>query len=328
MRRVLIGLLVLLFVSAGGSTLAKAQSGGKTAQIGVLSLGTEGGDPTEGARAFREALRELGWVEGQNVVVRIKFANLRHERLAPLAAELVQEKVDVIVTMGTQATVAAGRATKAIPIVMTGAGDPIGSGLVKSLSHPEGNITGTSLLILELGGKRLELLKAVVPGLSRIGVLHAEVPTSHAGVNQMQAIAPRLGLQLRPAAFRGVATVPDQIAELRAAGVQALLVQPNPVVDEARGAIAEAAVRHRLPSMFAFREYVEAGGLMSYGASREFHRRRAARYVDLILKGAKPGELPIEQPTAVELAINSKTAKALGLTIPPSILLRADRVIE
>jgi putative ABC transport system substrate-binding protein len=319
---------MLLVVSSGMSPPAHAQSGGKTAQVGVLSLGSEGGGPTEGVRAFREALRELGWIEGQNVAVRIKFANLREERLAPLAAELVQEKVDVIVTIGTLAAAAARRATKTIPIVMAGAGDPVGGGLVKSLSRPEGNVTGVSLLLVELAGKRLELLKEVVPGFSRVGVLYAEAPSSLASVKQMQAIAPGLGLQFRTAVFRGIAAVPDQIAELRAGGAQALLVLPNPIVDEARAVIVDAAVKHRLPTMAAFREYVEAGGLMSYGADREFHHRRAARYVDLILKGAKPGELPIEQPTNVDLAINRKTATALGLTIPPSILLRADRVIE
>ena len=320
--------VLLLTVALAMASSASAQPAGKIPQIGVLFLGSENADITQAGRAFREGLRDLGWLEGRNVGVRLKFANLGHERLGGLATELVQERVDVIVAVGTVSTLAARRATSSIPIVMAGVGDPVGTGLVKDLARPEANITGVSLLTVDLTGKRLELIKEAVPKVSQVGVLYAEAPSSLIVVKHMQALAPRFGIQIRTTIFSGVGSVPDRMSELRSWGAQALIVPPTPVVDEARGPIAEAAIKHRIPTMFAFREYVEAGGFMSYGPDFSVQQRRAARYVDLILKGARAGDLPIEQPTHLELVINRGTARALGVTIPPAVLLRADRVIE
>jgi putative ABC transport system substrate-binding protein len=321
-----LAVLALIWAS-GGPPCADAQAVAKP-QVGALFLGSEHADISQAGRAFREGLRELGWIEGQNLALSLKFANGDRERLAVLAGELVREKVDVIVAVGTVATQAARRETARIPIVMAGVGDPVGTGLVKNLGRPEANVTGVSLLNVELSGKRLELLKDVVPKLARVGVLYAEAPSSLASLKQIQAEAPRLGLEIRTSVFRDPQSVTDRIAEVRAAGAQALVVLPSPIVDETRAVIAEAATRHRLPTMCAFGEYVDAGSLMSYGSDFSVQQRRAARYVDLILKGARPAELPVEQPTHFELALNLRTARALGLTIPPSLLLRADRVIQ
>ena len=307
---------------------AGAQPPGKVPQIGVLLLGTEGIDISRSAKAFRDGLHELGWVEGRTVHLRLKFANRSYERLAALAAELVREKVDVIAAISTSAAQAAQRATKTIPIVMVGAGDPVGAGLVTNLAQPTGNITGVSLLIEELGSKRLALLRELLPRLSRIAVVHADTQAGRAALHEMQGVAPRLALELQPVVFQTPDSLPRQFVEIRDARAEALVIMPNPNVDEARSAIADLAMKHKLPTMFAFREYVEAGGLVSYGSNLAEGHRRAAAYADKILKGARPSDLPVEQAAKFELVINLKTAKALGLTIPQSLLLRTDQVIE
>ena len=300
----------------------EARQAARVPQVGVLLLDSEARGLSQRARNLVEGLRELGWTDGQNIALRFKFAALDEARLDPLAEELVRQKVDLIVAVASLPTRAAQRATRTIPIVMAGTSDPIGSGFVTNLSRPEGNITGTSLLSTELWGKRLELLKEMVPGLSRVAVLYKSLNP------EVQTAASRLGLVLRLVNFRSVGTLPDQFAEMRAERVGALVVSPSPPIDEARAKIAELALRHRLPAVFALREYVEAGGLLSYGANLGTQHRRAAFYVDKILKGAKPGDLPVEQPMKFELVINLKTAKALGLTIPQSLLVRADEIIQ
>jgi putative ABC transport system substrate-binding protein len=316
----LIALSAVLAAAAG----ALAQ-GARTAQVGVLALSSETGSLTGAAVSFREGLRELGWTEGQNVGLRLRFANVSQEQLSRMANELVQDRVDVIVALGTDASLAARRATTTIPIVMAGVGDPIRTGLVTNLARPGGNITGVSLILLELGGKRLELLRQIVPGLSRAAHLHLE---GAGPSDSLRAEALRLGVGLQRFVFQGPATAADRFSEMRAAGAQAVIIGSNPVIDEARGMLAELALKHRLPTMCNLREYVEAGALVSYGPDLGIQQRRAARYVDLILKGARPGDLLIEQPSQLELVVNRRTAKALALTIPPTVLLRADRVIE
>jgi putative tryptophan/tyrosine transport system substrate-binding protein len=234
----------------------------------------------------------------------------------------------VIAAVGADAALAAKRTATTIPIVMVGVGDPVRVGLVKNLGRPEGNVTGVSLLNQELWGKRLELFREVLPRLSRLAALYQDTAGARRSVQEIQAVSQRLGLELRSIVFRDRNTLPDHFSEIRTAKAEALVIIPSPVFDEIRGRLAELALTHRLPTLLAFPEYVEAGGLMGYGPSLAAAHRRAAYYVDRILKGTKPGDLPVEQPTKFELVINLKTAKALGLTIPQSILLRADEIIR
>jgi len=307
---------------------AKAQQPGKVARIGVLSFGsaTPGSHIDE---AFRQQLRELGYVEGQNIVIEYRWAEGRAERLPDLAAELVRLKVDVIVAGGTPPPLAAKHATRTIPIVMAAAGDPVGSGLVASLARPGGNVTGLSTFTPELAGKRLQLLKEVVPGVSRVAVLwNAANPYAVLNMRETEAAAQTLGVQVQSLEVRG----PDDFENALPAAIRgragALIVVDDPLTFAYRMRIADFAARNRLPAMYGFREFAEAGGLTAFGANLADLYRRAATYVDKILKGAKPSDLPVEQPTKFELVINMKTAKALGLTIPQSLLLRADQVIE
>jgi putative ABC transport system substrate-binding protein len=295
-------------------------------QVGVLLLDADGPDST---RALRDGLREFGWSEGRNLALGFRFANRREQALAPLAEELVQQKVDVIVAVGAAAALAAQRATRTIPIVMAGIGDPIRLGLVRNLARPDGNVTGVSLLLQELGGKRLELLREVLPRLSQVAVLYHNNESARASLQEMRVAGPRLGLELRPVVFRDVDALPQQLRDIRSARAEAMVVVPSPVLDAgARARIAELALKQMLPTMFGFPDYADAGGLMSYGSNLAAAHRRAAYYIDKLLKGAKPRELPVEQPTKFELVVNLKTAKALGLTLPQSLLLRADRVIQ
>ena len=279
--------------------------------------------------AFRQRLRELGYVDGQNIAFEVRSAEGRAERLPDLAADLVRLKVDVIVAGGTPAPLAAKRATTAIPIVMASAGDPVGSGLVASLARPGGNVTGLSLLVPELGGKRLQLLKEVVPGVSRVAVLwNAANPYPVLVWRQTEAAARALGVHLQSLDVRGPDDLEGAFAAATRGRAGALITVEDPLTFGQRKRIVDFAARARLPAMYGFREFVDAGGLMSYAASLADLSRRAATYVDKILKGAKPADLPVEQPTKFELVINLKTAKALGLTIPPSVLIRADQVIQ
>jgi putative ABC transport system substrate-binding protein len=307
---------------------AQAQQPAKIPWIGFLAAVSPAAlsDRTE---VFRQGLRELGYVEGKNIVFEYRFAEGKLDRLPALAADLVRLKVDVIVTAGPPATRAAKAATTTIPIVMAQDSDPVGNGFIASLARPGGNITGLSTLSSELSGKRLELLKEVVPKLSRMAVLgNSTVPGNAQALKEMELAAGAFGVQFQ---YEDVPGPKEIETAFRAAGkrrADALLALNNPVLSAQRTRVAELAVKSRLPAMYERLEYVEDGGLMSYGVSSPDLYRRAATYVDKILKGARPADLPVEQPTKFELVINLKTAKQIGLTIPPNVLARADRVIK
>jgi len=307
----------------------EAQQTEKVRRIGFLSLNS-----AEMARhnlvAFRQVLRERGWVEGQNVVIESRFAEGNVDRLTVLVAELIKLKVDVIVTGSSVATWAAKNATTGIPIVMGASADALGEGLVTSLAHPGGNITGMTFLVgPEIAGKQLQLLKEVAPAASRVSVLTNPTNRSHAAFARELTVAARsLGLQLQVLE----ASNPDQLDSAFVAMTKeraaALLVMTDSMFFGQRQRIADLAARSGLPALYSQKEFVAAGGLVSYGPSLPEMFRRAATHVDKILRGAKPGDIPVEQPTKFELVINLKTAKALGLTIPQSLLLRADEVIQ
>jgi len=281
-----------------------------------------------GLAAFRQGMRDLGYAEGQNISIEPRWAEGRFERLPDLAAELVRLKVDVIVSVVTQATLAAKNATRTIPIVMVAAGDPLGSGLVANLARPGGNVTGPSAMYAELAGKQLELLTKTVPKVSRVAVLWnpANAVWQAQMLRQTEGAARALRLQLQLLEARG----PDELegAAMTRERASALLVQVDVIFALHARRMADLAAKRRVPAMYGAREHVEAGGLMSYAPNALDLFRRAATYVDKILKGAKPADLPVEQPTKFDFAINLKTAKALGLTIPQSLLQRADQVIE
>ncbi len=278
--------------------------------------------------AFRQGLRELGYVEGQNIAIEFRSAEGKWERLPDLAAELVRLKVDVIV-VNTPAALAAKQATRTIPIVMAVSSDPVGDGLVASLARPGGNVTGSSMMAPELGGKRLQLLKEVVPRASRVAVLsNPTLPYTGRVVREIRAAARVLGVRLQSLEIRAPEDI-DRAFEAAIRGrASALMVVDDPLMFVHRARILALASKSRLPAIYPWRDPVDAGGLMSYAANLADSFRRAATYVDKILKGAKPADLPVEQPTRFELVINMKTAKALGLTFPQSILIRADQVIQ
>jgi putative ABC transport system substrate-binding protein len=278
---------------------------------------------------FPDALRELGWIEGQNVVIERRFAENRVERLPELAAELIRLNVDVIVGIGTLAPLAAKRATTTIPIVMTAAGDPLGSGLVASLARPGGNVTGMSLMAPDLGGKRLELLKEVLPRLSRVAVLwDAANPYAALVFKETQGAGRTLGIEVQSLEVRGPDDFDGAFEALRRQRRDALITVEDPLTFTHQNLIAKFAAGQLLPTLHGFKEDVVAGALMSYGANLADLFRRAAGYVDKILKGAKPADLPVQQPTKFDFVINLTTAKALGLTIPDKLLALADEVIE
>jgi len=305
---------------------AQGQQAGGLHQIGYLSFSTSSG-PLDG---FRQGLRELGWVEQQNIAIDYRFAEGRLDRLPDLAAELVRRKVDIIVTVATPAAAAAKNATGTIPIVMVGIGDPVGQGLIASLARPGGNVTGLSFSVgVETYGKGLELLKESVPKLRRVAILSNPANPSQApAMSNVKAAARSLGLRPQLLEARGPQDFDGAFAAMAKEGAGALLVVADSMFVLHRTRLADLAARSRLPAAHAFRENVEAGALMSYGPSLPDLGRRAATFVDKIFKGAKPADLPVEQPTKFELVINLKTAKALGLPIPPSLLARADQVIE
>jgi putative tryptophan/tyrosine transport system substrate-binding protein len=283
-----------------------------------------------GMDAFRDGLRALGYVESHSIVIEHRSADGRYDRLPDLAAELVRLHVDLIVAVVTQASLAAKNATNTIPIVMLAVGDPIGAGLVTNLARPGGNVTGTSFMAVEAGGKSLELLKDVAPKLRLVAVLWN--PTNPVFQTQMvkgtEAAARSLGIQLRMLAARNADEIERAFELINGDRSEALTVIVDPVFIEHRARLAALAAEKRLPSVSEFRDYAEAGGLMAYSPDFSELGRRAASSVDKILKGAKPGDLPVEQPTKFQLVLNLKTAKAIGLTIPPSLLARADEVIE
>jgi putative ABC transport system substrate-binding protein len=282
--------------------------------------------------AFRQGLRDLGYVVGSNVVIEYRDAAGKADRFPALAAELVALQVDVIVTAGsTPSALAAKRATRTIPVVFVATGDPVGSGLVTSLARPGGNITGPSSLTPALAGKCLELLKQTVPGVSRVAVLWQPGGMGERSEKDMlqgaEVAAQALGVRLHFAEAKGPADFDRVFSEMTGARASALTVLPSVVFSAERRHLVELAAKNRLPAVYPWREAVDAGGLMSYGPNNADLFRRAATYVDKILKGAKPADLPVEQPTKFELVVNLKAAKALGLTIPPSVLVRADEII-
>ena len=308
--------------------LAAEAQPGKVWRIGYLSI-----SPRESVahllKALEGRLRELGYREGRNVVFEPRFADGTLARLPELAADLVRRRMDIIVTYGATSTRAAKDATARIPIVMIVHPDAVSAGLVGSLGHPGGNITGLARLSEELSAKRLELLKEAVPRLSRAGLLW--YPGSKDGersLHETEAASRSLGVEVQPVAVRDSGELQAAFATIREQQGDGLITVPSTMLSDNRALIANLAERNRLPGSFPEREFVDAGGLMSYGASLSDQFQRAATYVDKILKGAKPGDLPVEQPTKFELVINLKTAKALGLTIPPALLARADQVIE
>jgi putative ABC transport system substrate-binding protein len=326
MRRSTVVLLVLLLAVRVAPLPAWAQLPAKVYRIGYLETGVVRPRPWE---AFRERLRELGYVEGQTVVFETRWADGQIDRLPGLAAELARLEVDVVVTAGSPAARAAKNTTTSIPIVMATGGDPVGLGLVASLARPGGNVTGLTTLSRELSGKRLEMLREALPRVSRIGMLwHRTSDIDALTRRETEEAARTLGIPLKAHGVDGPDGFDRALSAIVADRAGAVLVATSPMFFGHRRQLADLAVKHRLPIMFAFREYAEAGGLMAYGPSYAELFRRAAGYVDKILKGAKPADLPIEQPTKFELVINLKTVKALGLTIPQSVLLRADEVIQ
>ena len=305
-----------------------AQQSGKIARIGWLSSGstTSHGSLLE---SFREGLREHGYTEGKNITIEYRWAEGKLDRLPQLAAELVQLKVQVLVAAGSPGILAAKQATTAIPIVMAVGADPVGSGYVASLARPGGNITGLSNLAEDLIAKLLELLKAAVPRASRVAILVNPANPAHTSFRrEIQTAAQVLGVTLLPVEARSPNDFEGAFAAMTRERAGALVVLPDPMGLTERKRIADLAAKSRLPAIYGFKEHVEVGGLMTYGVNLRDSYRRAATYVDKILKGAKPADLPVEQPTRFELVVNLKTAKALGLTIPRSILIRADRVIQ
>jgi putative ABC transport system substrate-binding protein len=308
---------------------AGAQQTGKVYRIGWLAIAPPNPGNSSVWDAFIAGLREGGWVEGQNLIIEGRYSEGRSERFPDLAAELVRLNVDVIVPAAGPTTLNAARnATKTIPIVMVASSsDPVRDGFAASIARPGGHITGIASLPEELLGKRLELLKEAVPGLSRVGVLRG-ADIDPRTPRQLEVAAGALGLELRRFEARDPKDLNAAVGAATKERVGALLVPGSPLFVQHRGRIADLLTRHRLPAISLWRSMAEAGLLMTYGPSLSDEFRRAAAYVDKILKGAKPADLPIEQPTKIELVINLKTAKALGLTIPPSILARADQVIE
>ena len=319
--------LALAALACAGATAAHAQ--GKVWRVGFLSQGSRpGAIERDRLFGFSHGMRELGYVEGRNLQIDWRFAENSNERLAALAAELVQSKVDVIVTAGVPPTAAARKATATIPIVMGTATDPVAAGLVSSLSHPGGNITGLTNIAVDISAKHLDLLRMVLPKLTRVGVMsNPDTSTNAAMVTRLGASARELKVSTVVADARTPEEIDAAIAQIAHAGAGGLIVLLSPLFNDRRAQIAETALRHRLPSISSVWQYAEVGGLINYGPNLGEHFRRAATYVDKIFKGAKPGDLPIEQPTTYETFINRKTAQALRVTIPQELLLRADKVI-
>jgi putative tryptophan/tyrosine transport system substrate-binding protein len=305
----------------------QAQAAGKIPRVGFLFYGSPG--PTREVDAFRQGLRELGYVDGQNITVEYRFASGQVERLPELATDLVRLKLDVIVTPGTPASMAAKRATSTIPIVFAGVADAVGAGLVASLARPSGNVTGLTSVSAELGGKRLELLKQMAAKASRVAVLYNPADRSNVLVlKELQDAAPVLGLTLQPLAVQGPTEFEAAFVAMTRERAHALFGAAGILTFEHRKTVVDLAAKSQIPTMWGHRQFVEVGGLMSYAVNFYDQIRQAATYMDKILKGAKPADLPVEQPTTFELVINLRTAKALGLTIPPSVLIRADEVIQ
>src|SRR5262245_18066743 len=328
MRRIwftVVLLLSLLLVPLAG----EAQKGPKIPKIGYLFPGTPPGVGSF-VEAFGQALRELGYVEGKTFALELRYGGDKLEQLPELARELVRLKVDVIVGNNEATIAAVKRETRTIPMLMAFSTDPVGTGFVASLARPGGNVTGLSNVSAELSGKRLELLKEVVPGLPRVALLwNPDVRGHLLDYKETEAAARLMRLELQSVEVARLEDLDQAVSAVTSRRAQVLVVLPGtPVFVSNRGQIASFAQKNRLPSMSGAKEYVDAGGLMSYGPSTPDMHRRAATYVDKILKGARPADLPVEQPTKFELVINLKAAKQIGLTIPPNVLVRADKVIR
>jgi len=322
-----IGFIITLGILLG-SLAAQAQQTGNVYRIGFL------GNSTAALEAnlvgpFREGLRDLGYVEGRNVLIEYRWAEGKYDRFPALIGELLALKVAVIVTAGTPATLAVKKATTSVPVVMTAVGDPVGTGIVPSLSHPGGNITGLTAISTEMDAKRLELLREVVPSVSYIALLwNAASPLQVLAEKQVQAAAQVLRMRVLSLGVKTEEEIKSALAVMARERPDALLVLADRLLLHHRALIMDFATRHRLPGVHAYRELVEAGGLMSFGPSYADMHKRAAYFVDRILKGAKPGDLPVERPRTFELVINLKVARALGLTIPQSVLLRGTEIIQ
>jgi putative ABC transport system substrate-binding protein len=319
--------IALLGVAAAGWPLtARAQQADKLPVIGILGSSAAGW--SHWLAALLQRLRELGWVENRTVTIDYRWTEGHNERYAELSADLVRQKVDVMVPLGTPAIVAGKKATSVVPIVFPISSDPVGEGLVASLAHPGGNITGLSNQQPDLAGKRLEVLRDIIPGFHQLAVLtNANNPTAKLSLDEVLVAARKLGLEVIPLEVKSPDDIAPAIASLNGRA-QALYVIGDPLTADNQIQINTLALAAHLPTMHGSRGYVDSGGLLSYGPNFSDLFRRAGDYVDKILKGAKPADLPVEEPTKIELVVNLKTAKAIGLDVPPSLLVRADEVIE
>jgi putative ABC transport system substrate-binding protein len=320
------GIVALGFAFAICGAVAQAQQPAGIHRIGILSI-SESVFPAR-VEAFRRRLRELGYIEGQNIVFEYRYAEGKQDRFPALAAELVRLKVDVLVMAGTPAARAAKNATATIPIVFAGVSDPLRSGIVSSLAQPGGNITGLSLMVPDLDGKRLELLKEAVPKVARVAFLWQPGGRGNLPLTRMEAAAKALGLKLQSLPVRSLDDFEGAFARAKKERAQVLITTTGSRINTQQRRVLDFAAKNRLPAIYHYSEFVEAGGLMSYGPDNTDIWRRAADFVDKILKGAKPRDLPIEQPKKFEFTINLKAAKQIGLTIPPNVLARADKVIR
>ena len=321
--------ITILGGAAAGMFCTPAQSAGKIQRIGLLDFTAREPGRQRLWDAFRQRMREMGYAEGETVVFEPRWAESKVDRVNVLAAELVNLPVDVLVVASTYATQAAKRATSTIPIVMTGAADPVGQGIVASLNRPGGNVTGLTVINSDLSAKQLELLREAIPQASHIAMVwDAGFEGARIAAQNAQSAAQALGISLQSIPVRGADEFDGAFASMVRDRAAAVVVGGSALFYAEGKRLADLAVKHRLPAVFNERSYAEAGGFMSYGSDFAENYRRAADYVDKILKGAKPAELPIEQPTKFELVINLKTAKALGITIPPNLLVQAEEVIE
>jgi len=327
-KRAAVPSILVVVVLLAVAVIAEAQQPTKIPRIGYLSGSPPSTAPAR-LKAFRQGLSELGYVEGKNIVIELRYAEGKFDRLPALAAELVRLKVDIIVTAGPQTTRPAKQAISTIPIVMAQDPDPVGNGFVASLARPGGNITGLSTLAPELSGKQLELMKEIVPRLSRVAVFGTSTNSGNAQqLRETELAAGAFKVQLQYLDVLDAKDIETAFREANKGRAEAVLMLAGPVLVLQRAQLADLAVKSRLPAIYPQTEYTEAGGLMYYGTNTPDLFRRAATYVDKILKGAKPADLPVEQPTKFEFIINLKAAKQIGLTIPPNVLARADKVIR
>jgi putative ABC transport system substrate-binding protein len=323
-----LGFFAILVSLVGCVEMAEAQQSKKIPRIGFLGNSTPALEENL-VGPFREGLRDLGYVEGKNILIEYRWAEGKYDRFPALIGELVAQKVDIIVTAGTPASLAVKKAAPSIPLVMAAVGDPIGTGLIESLAHPGGNVTGLTAIAADLEGKRLELLREVIPKLSHVAVFwNPASPFQVISEKEVQAAARAFRMKVLSLGVQAPEQFDNAFATIRKERPRALLVLADRLFLHNRARIMEFATKNRLPGVYAYLELVEAGGLMSYGPSYADMHRRAATYVDKILKGRKPADLPVEQPIKFELIINLKAAKQIGLTIPPNVLGRADKVIK